>query len=208
MSIADEKNNESFASRWSRRKRGEPEPLDDSTVKEAEAPAIPLNTIITDGSTGRMQTTTEAERQAMEKRAETDEENPALTDEDMPDVNELTESSDYSGFLSPGVSEKLRKVALRKLFSGAGFNIRDGLDDYDEDFTNFEPLGDLITSDMKHRAELEAAKKKAEEEEQEKEREEAAEEEQVASQSDEEAPGEEEPGEEANEEENHNPTTA
>ena len=51
--------------------------------------------------------------------------------------------------MSPGVSAPLRKSALRKLFSATGFNIRDGLDDYDDDFTNFAPLGDIVTSDMK-----------------------------------------------------------
>lgn len=77
-----------------------------------------------------------------------------LTDTDMPDISSLNENSDYSLFMSEGVSEKLRKLALRKLFSGAGFNIKDGLDDYDDDFTSFEGLGDLITCDMKHQQEM------------------------------------------------------
>ncbi|MCZ6732230.1 MAG: hypothetical protein O7B27_06725, partial [Gammaproteobacteria bacterium] len=36
--------------------------------------------------------------------------------------------------------------------------IRDGLDDYDEDFTVFEPLGDTITADMRHQMEREKEK--------------------------------------------------
>ena len=78
------------------------------------------------------------------------------TDEDMPPLDSLDENSDYSGFLSPGVSEALRRRALRKLFSSAVFNIPDGLDDYDDDFTTFEALGDIVTSDMRHQAEAEA----------------------------------------------------
>ena len=78
------------------------------------------------------------------------------TDEDMPPLDSLDENSDYSGFLSPGVSEGLRRRALRKLFMSAVFNVRDGLDDYDEDFTNFEALGDIVTSDMRHQAEAES----------------------------------------------------
>ena len=39
------------------------------------------------------------------------------------------------------VSESLRRLALRKLFHGADFNIRDGLDDYDGDYTSFVKLG-------------------------------------------------------------------
>jgi hypothetical protein len=83
-------------------------------------------------------------------------EEEALTDEDMPSLDTLGEDSDYSGFLSPGVSEALRRRALRKLFSSAAFNIPDGLDDYDDDFTSFAALGDIVTSDMKHQAEVEA----------------------------------------------------
>ena len=83
-------------------------------------------------------------------------EEKAPTDEDMPSLDSLDENSDYSGFLSPGVSEGLRRRALRKLFMSAAFNVRDGLDDYDEDFTNFEALGDIVTSDMRHQAEAEA----------------------------------------------------
>ena len=83
-------------------------------------------------------------------------EEKVLTDEDMPPLGSLDENSDYSGFLSPGVSEALRRRALRKLFSSAAFNIPDGLDDYDDDFTSFAALGDIVTSDMKHQAEMEA----------------------------------------------------
>ena len=87
-------------------------------------------------------------------------EEKVLTDEDMPALESLDENSDYSGFLSSGVSESLRRRALRKLFSSAVFNIPDGLDDYDDDFTTFEALGDIVTSDMKHQAEAEAERAK------------------------------------------------
>lgn len=79
---------------------------------------------------------------------------PALTDEDMPPVESLTETSDFSGFLSPEVSEELRRVALRKLFNTALFSQRDGLDDYDDDFTSFAKLGDIVTADMRHQMEM------------------------------------------------------
>ena len=82
------------------------------------------------------------------------------SDEDMPPLDSLDEDSDYSGFLSPGVSEALRRRALRKLFMSAVFNIPDGLDDYDDDFTSFQALGDIVTSDMRHQAEMEAERAK------------------------------------------------
>ena len=63
-----------------------------------------------------------------------------LTDADMPDIDSLAEDSDFTGFMSPGVSDELRNLALRKLFHAPVFNIRDGLDEYDEDYTTFEKL--------------------------------------------------------------------
>ena len=33
------------------------------------------------------------------------------------------------------------------------FNIRDGLDDYDDDYTTYKSLGKTITAEMRHRAE-------------------------------------------------------
>ncbi len=81
------------------------------------------------------------------------------TDADMPPLESLSADSDFTGFLSPKVSESLRRAALRKLFHSEGFNVIDELDDYAEDFTTFEALGDIITADMRHRIELEAKKK-------------------------------------------------
>ena len=83
-------------------------------------------------------------------------EKPLLTDADMPAIDSLTEDSDYSGFFSPKVSEALRKQALRKLFHSPMFNIRDGLDDYDGIYTEFEKLGDIVTADIRHQMEMEA----------------------------------------------------
>lgn len=80
---------------------------------------------------------------------------PPPTDADMPSLDTLTAESDYSAFLSPGVSDGLRRLALRQLFAAAKFNVCDGLDDYDEDFTQFAKLGDTLTSDLRHRLEME-----------------------------------------------------
>ena len=81
------------------------------------------------------------------------------TDADMPSLDTLDAESDYTGFLSPKVSEQLRRAALRKLFHSARFNIVDGLDEYAEDFTSFESLGDIVTADMRHLIDVEARKK-------------------------------------------------
>lgn len=85
-------------------------------------------------------------------------ETQVLTDADMPPLDSLDEKSDYSGFLSPRVSDELRQLALRKLFLSECFNVCDGLDDYADDFTSFEKLGDVMTADLRHRLKMEAEK--------------------------------------------------
>lgn len=85
----------------------------------------------------------------------------ALTDQDMPSLESLNEGSDYSGFLSPGVSDGLHRLALRKLFSASKFQVRDGLDDYDTDYNLLQPLRrvlagvtqDELTQQLQHATE-------------------------------------------------------
>ncbi len=87
-----------------------------------------------------------------------------LTDDDMPAIDSLAADSDLSAFFNKGVSAALRKSALRHVFQLPQFNVRDGLNDYDGDYTVFEPLGDIVTSDMKwHTARKERARLEAEE---------------------------------------------
>jgi hypothetical protein len=71
-----------------------------------------------------------------------------LTDADMPALDSLDEHSDYSGFLSPRVSEVLRRQALRKLFHLPAFNVTDGLNDYDEDYTRGNVLSKMVADRM------------------------------------------------------------
>ena len=75
---------------------------------------------------------------------------PALTDQDMPPLEELDEESNYQQFFSEGVSDSLRTQALRKLFRLAKYNVVDGLDDYTEDYHRFEVLGDVVTADLRY----------------------------------------------------------
>ena len=91
---------------------------------------------------------------------------PPLTDADMPPVESLTAESDFSQFLAEGVSDGLRRAALRKMFHLPEFNVLDGLNDYDEDYTKFEKLGDVVTYHQRSMlAREEAAKKAAAEQE-------------------------------------------
>ena len=142
---------ESRLARWSRRK----------AQQQSQAPVAPQDTLSDEGLVS--DSTEVAAVEVIEVEAEL----PVLTDADMPPVESLHADSDFSGFLSPGVSEELRKLALRKMFALPSFQIRDGLDDYDDDFTVFEPLGDTVTNDpwthrQKRLAEEKAAAEKAE----------------------------------------------
>jgi Protein of unknown function (DUF3306). len=78
------------------------------------------------------------------------------TDADMPPLESLDQDAYYGDFLSPGVSEALRRLALRKLFHASKFNVVDGLDDCCANFAGYEPLGDRVTSDMRHALEQKA----------------------------------------------------
>ena len=131
---------ESVLSRWSRRKL---------EAREAKEDPTPVDDIEVTAESRLPETIEDAEPEV-----------PASTDADMPDIDTLTDESDFSPFMSPGVSEELRKLALRKMFRSTVFNVRDGLDEYDDDFTSFEKLGDIVTADMKHRIEMEQQKLK------------------------------------------------
>lgn len=76
-----------------------------------------------------------------------------LTDADMPPLDSLDEHSDFTGFLSPKVSEALQRQALRKLFQLPSFNATDGLNDYDEDYTRTSVLVDWVADRLAERKE-------------------------------------------------------
>ena len=137
---------ESLVARWSRRKlQSSPDQVDEAFIDEDSRPGIEDDNAL------------KAAKLREQKLAELN----ALTDEDMPDLDSLDEHSDFSPFMSSNVSEGLRNLALRKLFHSEGFNIRDGLDEYDGDYTSFEKLDPTtITADMRHRMEIEAKKLK------------------------------------------------
>lgn len=82
---------EGFLSRWSRRKRGElPDP------EAAGAPVV------------------EAVPPAVSEATETPE---AAALADLPPIESLTEASDFTGFLRPGVPAPLRQAALRRAWT-------------------------------------------------------------------------------------------
>lgn len=47
----------------------------------------------------------------------------------------------------------MQRLALRRVFHSARFNVTDGLDVYADNYRNFEALGDIVTADMRYHAE-------------------------------------------------------
>lgn len=82
---------------------------------------------------------------------------PVLTDADMPPIESLDKDSDYRPFMSPGVSEALRTRALRRMFHSGLFNERCPLDSEYYDCHGYEPLGSVITHEMREEMERAAA---------------------------------------------------
>ncbi len=170
--MSDDTRDASFLNRWSKRKQQTHEsPSIDQ--QDSTEPVVPLTA--TDASELPLANTAEpanvgpAATQGLETSVPDSPEEILLSDEDMPPIESLTASSDVSAFFNKGVSVALRKAALRFVFQQPEFNVRDGLNDYDGDYTVFEPLGDTITSDMKfhaarkerNRLEAEAAEEEA-----------------------------------------------
>lgn len=155
--INEDTESSGFLRRWSRRKArvGSDQPPENGHGEPApEAVAEP------EGTDARLEHS-EGPPVEGEVAAEPGQEARVKTDEDMQDLDTIDETTDMSGFFSPGVSEALRNQALRRLFRLPRFNVTDGLDDYDQDYRNFETLGDIVTSDMRHRTEMEQQRQQA-----------------------------------------------
>lgn len=60
---------------------------------------------------------------------------PTLTD-----VEQLTPDSDFSTFMTQGVSPEVRNAAMKKLFTDPHYNVMDGLDIYIGDYNTPDPL--------------------------------------------------------------------
>lgn len=139
---------ETFVSRWSRRKR-------DAQIEEEARPSVPVS---------------EAQKTDPEEGGPP-EGDPEKGDLDvvaaLPDIDSLDETSDFTPFMAKGVPEVLRRRALRKLWRlNPVFANLDGLAEYDEDFTDAANLLSEIKTVYKvgkGMVDKEAAQKTAEE---------------------------------------------
>lgn len=139
-----------FFSRWSQRK------LDKSTDEpfEAEQKLEATELTSSDSSSSEVTSTDLASAavaeapQSLESDAlESDEEVHAVDSQDT--ASESTEDLSVAQLLVSEASESVKKAALRKLFLSEEFNVRDGLDDYDDDYSNLKSLSEGVAETLR-----------------------------------------------------------
>lgn len=122
-----------FLSRWSKRK-----------VEAKEAPVLEA---VVQLETEEETSTVALVPESVEETIPQEEQDALIAS--LPDIETLTDQSDFSGFLKQGVPEELKKMALRKLWrSNPIFANLDGLNDYDEDFTKITPLAAGVADEL------------------------------------------------------------
>ncbi|MBX2885386.1 MAG: DUF3306 domain-containing protein [Granulosicoccus sp.] len=140
-----------FLTRWSNRKQANKvaqDEINSDSIVQGDSDSRTAD----DHDDSELAVDTTSPAPADQSAAQADSEEPLLSDDDMPAIETLTATSDISGFLNKGVSSALRRAALRHVFAQPQYNVRDGLNDYDGDYTVFEPLGDTVTADMRYHA--------------------------------------------------------
>ncbi|WP_311064750.1 DUF3306 domain-containing protein [Halomonas sp. DWK9] len=127
--------------RWSRKKRG----IESDGVEHQErlAPTdLPLD--------AQALTAEEEAVDAPEAEQADVAPSPGSLDHTLPDPDTLPAGSDFSAFMVPGVSAALRRRALRRLWSTGNYNVRDGLDDYDADYTQqLKPMASELAGKLR-----------------------------------------------------------
>jgi hypothetical protein len=139
-----------FFSRWSQRKLDESndEPLEVEQTLEATK-LTSSDSSSSEISPADLSSEMEAAApQSLESKAlETNEEVHAADVQDP--APEATEDLSVAQLLVSEASESVKKAALRKLFLSEEFNVRDGLDDYDDDYSNLKSLSEGVAETLR-----------------------------------------------------------
>ncbi|WP_407832105.1 DUF3306 domain-containing protein [Vibrio rotiferianus] len=144
----------SFFSRWSKRK------LEETTTDSTEAKVVDsVESTEPETALAQQELSTEAEASAAEV--------PAKETEAQDTSSETTNPEEMSvaQLLVSEASESVKKAALRKMFLSEEFNVRDGLDDYDDDYSNLKSLSEGVAETLrdwvKEKTEEESAEENA-----------------------------------------------
>ncbi len=68
----------------------------------------------------------------------------------LPALESLDFDSDFGSFLRAKVDERLKRAALKKLFSDPRFNVMDGLDIYIGDYSIEDPIPEAMLAQLEH----------------------------------------------------------
>ncbi|EEZ86314.1 conserved hypothetical protein [Vibrio harveyi 1DA3] len=128
----------SFFSRWSKRKLEEAttEPTDARVVESVES---------TEPETAQAHEELSTEAQALAAEASATETESQQTSSETTDPEEMS----VAQLLVSEASESVKKAALRKMFLSEEFNVRDGLDDYDDDYSNLKSLSEGVAETLR-----------------------------------------------------------
>ncbi|WP_416546267.1 DUF3306 domain-containing protein [Limnohabitans sp. DCL3] len=126
---------DNFFSRWSRRKQGL-ETQEVNAGREARTPAPSLAS----GAQGGTNVAAGPVPEVTQNQAVASESEPQPPLPTMADVEQLTPSSEFKGFMRQGVPGEVRNAAMKKLFTDPHFNVMDGLDIYIGDYNTPDPL--------------------------------------------------------------------
>ncbi|WP_010447893.1 DUF3306 domain-containing protein [Vibrio rotiferianus] len=128
----------SFFSRWSKRK------LEETTTESTEVKVVDsVESTEPETAYAQQELSTEAEASAAEA--------PAKETEAQDKSSETTNPEEMSvaQLLVSEASESVKKAALRKMFLSEEFNVRDGLDDYDDDYSNLKSLSEGVAETLR-----------------------------------------------------------
>lgn len=122
-------NSGGFFSRWSQRKQAVKLGLAEEDISPNKAQDKPQTSLQNSEVSGAS-----VKPEAADPAAET----PKLPT--LSDVEQLTPDSDFSTFMTQGVSPEVRNAAMKKLFTDPHYNVMDGLDIYIGDYNTPDPL--------------------------------------------------------------------
>ena len=137
-----------FFSRWSQRKQA---------VKQGVPLAEALPTANTQSQTNPLQASShnaalsaqagapQTKTAAPSQSETTQEPTKVLT---LEDVSKLTPESDFTSYMTQGVSPEVRNAAMKKLLADPHYNIMDGLDIYIGDYNTPDPLPEGMLAKM------------------------------------------------------------
>ena len=135
-----------FFSRWSQRKQAVKQgaPLAEPLPKLQETQSEPRSEQRTDQN-GALATSPNKATATKDQTAQTPEPVKALT---LEDVAKLTPESDFTSYMTQGVSPEVRNAAMKKLLADPHYNIMDGLDIYIGDYNTPDPLPEGMLAKM------------------------------------------------------------